>query len=47
MAAPVAKTEIQLETGATNITIGPSARQDFKSLIDRLRIPLEDNYQPG
>jgi hypothetical protein len=47
MAAPVAQTEIQLETGAPNITIGPSARQDFKTLIDRLRIPLEDNYQPG
>ena len=47
MAAPVAQTEIELASGAPSISIGPSPRQDFKSLIDRLRIPQEDNYEPG
>jgi hypothetical protein len=47
MAAPVAETEIDLRTGAPRITIGPSPRQDFRSLVDRLRIPAEDNYQAG
>jgi hypothetical protein len=47
MAAPVFETQIDLRTGAPRIGIGPSPRQDFKSLIDRLRIPAEDNYQAG
>lgn len=47
MAAPVFETQIDLRTGAPRIGIGPSPRQDFSSLIDRLRIPAEDNYQPG
>ena len=47
MAAPVYETQIDLRTGAPRIGIGPSPRQDFKSLIDRLRIPAEDNYQAG
>ena len=47
MAAPVASTEIDLSTGMPKLTIGPSPRQDYRSLIDRLRIPVEDNYQAG
>ena len=47
MAAPVYETQIDLATGSPQITIGPSPSQDFKSLIDRLRIPAEDNYQAG
>jgi hypothetical protein len=47
MKVPVAETSIDLATRAASVTIGPSPRQDFKSLIDRLRIPAEDNYQPG
>lgn len=47
MAAPVSSTEIDLSTASARVSIGPSPRQDFKSLIDRLRIPAEDNYQAG
>jgi hypothetical protein len=47
MKAPVFETEINLSAGAPRIGIGPSPRQDFSSLIDRLRIPQEDNYEPG
>lgn len=47
MKVPVAETSIDLATRAASVTIGPSPRQDFQSLIDRLRIPAEDNYQPG
>lgn len=47
MKAPIAATEIDLTTRQSTLTIGPSPRQDFKSLIDRLRIPQEDNYQAG
>ena len=47
MAAPVFETQIDLQNGAPRIGIGPSPRQDFSSLIDRLRIPAEDNYQAG
>ena len=47
MAAPVSELSINLATGAADITIGPSPRMDFQSLVDRLRIPPEDNYQAG
>lgn len=47
MAAPVFETELNLQTGASRVGIGPSPRQDFKSLLDRLRIPEEDNYTEG
>ena len=47
MKVPVAETSIDLATRAATCAIGPSPRQDFQSLIDRLRIPAEDNYQPG
>lgn len=47
MAAPVHEVEINLATRAVRAGVGPSPRQDFASLIDRLRIPQEDNYQPG
>lgn len=47
MKAPVAQTEIDLRVAAPAITIGPSPRMDFTSLVDRLRIPVEDNYQAG
>lgn len=44
---PVAETTINLDTLAITVTIGPSPRMDFSSLVDRLRIPVEDNYEPG
>jgi hypothetical protein len=47
MAAPVSELSIDLSTGAAEVKIGPSPRMDFQSLIDRLRIPVEDNYQAG
>ena len=47
MAAPVSELSIDLSTGAAQVKIGPSPRMDFQSLIDRLRIPAEDNYQAG
>lgn len=47
MAAPVSELSIDLSTGAAEVKIGPSPRMDFQSLIDRLRIPAEDNYQAG
>jgi hypothetical protein len=47
MAAPVSELSINLSTGAAEVRIGPSPRMDFQSLIDRLRIPVEDNYQAG
>lgn len=47
MAAPVSELSIDLATGAAEVKIGPSPRMDFQSLIDRLRIPVEDNYQAG
>jgi hypothetical protein len=47
MKVPVAETAIDLVTLSARVTIGPSPRQDFGSLVDRLRIPQEDNYQPG
>lgn len=47
MKAPVAELSIDLRTLASTVTIGPSPRMDFSSLVDRLRIPVEDNYEPG
>ena len=47
MKVPVAELSIDLLTGSATVTIGPSPRMDFSSLVDRLRIPPEDNYQPG
>lgn len=47
MKVPVAETSTDLRTQVTTITIGPSPRQDFSSLVDRLRIPVEDNYEAG
>jgi hypothetical protein len=47
MKVPVAETSIDLQTLAAKVTIGPSPRMDFNSLVDRLRIPQEDNYEPG
>ncbi len=47
MATPVAEMLIDLETGASIVTLGPPARMTFASIQDRLRIPPEDNYQPG
>lgn len=47
MAAPVYETEIDLQSGSSRVGIGPSPRQDFKTLLDRLRIPPEDNYTEG
>jgi hypothetical protein len=44
---PVSETSIDLQTLATTVTIGPSPRMNFSSLVDRLRIPQEDNYEPG
>ena len=47
MKVPVSELSLDLRTGAATVTIGPSPRMDFSSLVDRLRIPPEDNYQPG
>lgn len=47
MRAPVYETQIDLRTGRHVVTVGPSPRMDFSSLVDRLRIPVEDNYQAG
>lgn len=47
MKAPVSELSVDLATGAATVTLGPSARMDFSSLQDRLRIPPEDNYEPG
>ena len=47
MKVPVAELSLDLRTGAATVTVGPSPRMDFSSLVDRLRIPAEDNYQPG
>ncbi len=47
MKVPVAETRIDLQTLSATVTIGPSPRMDFNSLVDRLRIPQEDNYEPG
>lgn len=44
---PIAEVTIQLETAVAKLTIGPPARLDFGALADRLRIPIEDNYQQG
>ena len=47
MATPVSELTVDLATGAATVTLGPSPRMTFASLQDRLRIPAEDNYQPG
>jgi hypothetical protein len=47
MKVPVAEISIDLQTLAAKVTIGPSPRMNFNSLVDRLRIPQEDNYEPG
>jgi hypothetical protein len=47
MKCPVAELALDLRTGAATVAIGPSPRMDFSSLVDRLRIPPEDNYQAG
>jgi hypothetical protein len=47
MKVPVAELALDLRTGAATVAIGPSPRMDFSSLVDRLRIPPEDNYQAG
>lgn len=47
MKAPVAECSLHLSTLAVEVTIGPSPRMNFNSLVDRLRIPQEDNYEPG
>jgi hypothetical protein len=47
MKVPVSELSLDLRTGAATVAIGPSPRMDFSSLVDRLRIPPEDNYQPG
>lgn len=47
MATPVSETIIHLTTGRVDVNLGPSPRADYTSIADRLRIPIEDNYQPG
>jgi hypothetical protein len=47
MKAPVAECSTDLQTLASKVKVGPSPRMDFNSLVDRLRIPQEDNYEPG
>ena len=47
MKVPISELSMDLRSQAATVTIGPSPRMDFSSLIDRLRIPPEDNFQPG
>jgi hypothetical protein len=47
MKVPVYETSIDLRSRVPTLTIGPSPRMDFSSLVDRLRIPAEDNTEPG
>ncbi len=47
MAAPVSALKIDLKTGAAELTLGPSARMDYRTLVDRLRVQPEDNYKEG
>ncbi len=47
MATPVSALSIDLATGASTVTLGPSPRMTYSSLQDRLRIPPEDNYKAG
>ena len=47
MKVPVASRSLDLLTLKATLTVGPSPRMDFSTLVDRLRIPLEDNYEPG
>ena len=47
MATPVSALQIDLQTGASTVTLGPSARMTFSNLQDRLRIPPADNCVPA
>jgi hypothetical protein len=47
MKAAVAKTDITLSSMEVTVTLGASPRLPAGSLSDRLRIPFEDNFQPG
>lgn len=47
MKAPVAEQSVDLSTLESSVTLGPSPRMNYTSLIDRLRIPPEDNYEAG
>ncbi len=47
MAAPVAETQLALAAGTAEVTLGPPARADYRSLLDRLYIPEADNYEAG
>jgi hypothetical protein len=47
MKAAVAGVEIDLRTSAATLTIGPSARLDYASIEDRLRVPEADSTTPG
>jgi hypothetical protein len=47
MKAPVAECQLDLQTLSCRVALGPSPRMNFSSLVDRLRIPQEDNYEPG
>ena len=46
MATPVASLAMDLDTGASTVTLGPSARMTYANLQDRLRIPAADNTTP-
>ena len=47
MATPVASLTMDLDTGASTVTLGPSARMTYANLQDRLRIPAADNTTPA
>lgn len=47
MKVPISELALDLQTQIPRFTVGPSPRQNFNSLIDRLRIPPEDNTEAG
>lgn len=47
MATPVSELSLHLPTRTATAQLGHPPRMDFSSLLDRLRIPPEDNYEPG
>ena len=47
MKVPISELALDLQTQIARLTVGPSPRQNFNSLIDRLRIPPEDNTEAG
>jgi hypothetical protein len=47
MANPVSETAIALDSGDADVRIGPAARMDAGSILDRLWVPAADNSEAG